>query len=131
MNIMSGYLIRVEFEDVDSYKIAHHTKLLAYLERARTDYFSNVGIPLGELPFAVLVQQVSMRFISSARLFDEVTVSVAIKSCESYKFVVEQKIMRGSELLVKAQVTHALQDFNTSEIVAVPDTFFELMIPRK
>ncbi len=124
---MSDYLIRVEFEDVDSYKIAHHTKLLAYLERARTHYFRNMGISLGELPFAVLVQQVSMRFISSAKLFDEVTVSAAIKSCESYKFVVEQKIMRGSELLVKAQVTHALQDFNNSEVVAVPDTFFELM----
>ncbi len=34
--------ITVEFEDADSYKIAHHAKLVSYLERARVRYFSGL-----------------------------------------------------------------------------------------
>ncbi len=123
----NGCPVRVEFEDVDSYKIAHHTKLLAYLERARTLYFRNVGIGLDKLPFAVLVYQVSMRFIKTAKLFDELLVTAKISECDGYKFKVEQKIFRGDELLVKAHVVHALQDFDTLEMVPVPDIIVGMM----
>jgi YbgC/YbaW family acyl-CoA thioester hydrolase len=126
-NNAAGYAFRVEFEDVDSYKIAHHTKLLAYLERARTRYFQDAGFNLEDLTFAVLVHKVSMRFIKPARLFDEVTVTAKIIACEDFSFTVEQKIIRGSELLVKARVTHALQDFQTLETLPVTDSFHALM----
>ncbi|VAX10584.1 hypothetical protein MNBD_GAMMA25-301 [hydrothermal vent metagenome] len=124
--MINGFPIRVEFEDVDSYKIAHHTKLLAYMERARTLYFRNDGISLKKLPFAILVYQVSMRFIKPAKLFDELIVTAKIRECDGYTFKVDQKIFRDDELLVKAQVVHALQDFTTYEMVLVPDSIINM-----
>ncbi len=121
--LKDAYSVRVEFEDVDSYKIAHHTKLLAYLERGRTHYFRRKNLDLGNLPFAVLVQKVEMRFIGPAILFDQLHVTARIIHCESYKFIVEQKIYRDSRLLAKANVTHALQDFDSLEIIPLEDSF--------
>ncbi len=123
--LQGAYSVRVEFEDVDSYKIAHHTKLLAYLERGRTHYFRKNNVDLGDLPFAVLVQKVEMRFIRPASLFDQLHVTARIKQCESYKFIVEQKIYRDARLLVKANVTHALQDFYSLETIPLEDSFIQ------
>jgi len=40
------FQVTVEFEDVDSYKIAHHTRLIAYLERARVHFLTDLGFDL-------------------------------------------------------------------------------------
>jgi len=122
----NGYPVRVEFEDVDSYKIVHHTKLLAYLERARTLYFSK-DFRLDDFPYAVLVCQVSMRFIKAARMFDELYVTARICECKTYEFKVEQKIYRNGELLVKAYVGHALMNLKTRELVPVPGFLVDKM----
>ena len=113
--------VRVEFEEVDSYRIVHHSKMLIYLERARTHFFYDHGIALENIPYAVLVYRANLRFIKPAYFFDELSVEVTISNIQSFFFTVHERILRHGETLVSADISHALQDHVSGETIALPD----------
>lgn len=115
------HTVRVEFEEVDSYRIVHHSKLLIYLERARTHFFYDHGIALENMPYAVLVYRANLRFIKPAYFFDELSVEVTIGSIRSFFFTMHERILRHGEVLVSADISHALQDHVSGEAIALPD----------
>ena len=112
--------VTVEFEDVDSYGIAHHAKMFAYLERARLRYFAALDFELKETSVHPVMYHVEMKYKKTVKLLDELTVSVFIKSQEEFKITLGYRIRRGDELIAKASTTLAFVDRETKELVPVP-----------
>jgi acyl-CoA thioester hydrolase len=112
--------VTVEFEDVDSYKIAHHTKMVAYLERARVRFFAQQHYDLRDTSIHPVLYHVEMKYKKTVKLLDELIVSVSVKSQEDFKLTLGYRIRRGDELVAKATTTLAFVDGETKELVPVP-----------
>ena len=112
--------VTVEFEDVDSYQIAHHAKMIAYLERARVRFFAKQRYDLRDTSIHPVLYHVEMKYKKTVKLLDELTVSVFVKSVEAYKLTLGYRIRRGDELVAKATTILAFVDGETKELVPVP-----------
>ena len=113
----------VQFEDVDSYHIVHHTKLIAYLERARVHFLSEMGCDIRDENCETVLYSITMTFKKPARFLDELQISVALRSSETFKCTLVYHIQRGCDLIAKAETDIAFIDAQTKEIVPVPDQF--------
>ena len=115
--------VTVEFEDVDSYRIAHHAKLITYLERARVRMFTEMGLAISVKNTNIILYNLNIRYLKTAKLLDKLMVSVFIKSLDSLKVVLDYRIRRGEELLAKATTDLAFIDTATGKIVPVPEEY--------
>lgn len=118
----------VEFEDVDSYGIVHHSRLVNYLERARLHFFHSKGLSIESLPYSLIVYKMDCRFIKPALLLDRLLVEVTDVEFSGFHIAVRQAIFRGNDTILKAKVVHALVRGSTGEVVPVPDDFFQKAI---
>jgi len=119
--------ITVEFEDVDSYKIVHHTKFVAYLERARVHFLTDLGFDLHPENMNIVLFSLDLRFKKTAQLLDKLIVSVFITSMDEFRLVLGYKIRRGPELLLRATSGIAFMDSQTRQIVPAPEKYAEKM----
>jgi YbgC/YbaW family acyl-CoA thioester hydrolase len=115
--------VSVEFEDVDSYKIVHHTRLVAYLERARVHFLTELGFDLYPKDLCIVLFSLEVRFKKPAFLLDQLFVSVFVTSMDEYRLELGYKIKRGNELLLRAKSGIAFMDSLTREIVPAPDNY--------
>jgi acyl-CoA thioester hydrolase len=117
--------VTVEFEDVDSYKIAHHTKLVSYLERARVRYFSSLGFALSAADMTVVLYHLEMSFKKPAFFQDELTVTVSLKSFDNFRMVLYYKIRRNKDLIARASTGLCFVDPVTKSMIPAPDKYVE------
>jgi len=115
--------VTVEFEDVDSYRIAHHTKLVAYLERARVRFLAALGFDLQRDDVSIVIYSLDMQFKKTARFLDELAVSVAVESAGAFRLVLGYRITRGDDLIAKATTGLAFVEARTKEPIPVPPEF--------
>ncbi len=119
--------VTVEFEDVDSYKIVHHTKFVAYLERARVHFLTDLGFDLHPGSMSIVLFSLDLRFKKTAQLLDKLVVSVFITSMDEFRLVLGYKIRRGKELLLRGTSGIAFMDSETHQIVPAPEKYAEKM----
>lgn len=113
--------VTVEFEDVDSYKIAHHTKMVAYLERARLRFLKELGFEIHPKGLSIVMYNLEMRFKATAKIMDELKVETLIKNIDDYRIDLFSRIMRGDKILARATVGIAFMDEKNEQIVPIPD----------
>lgn len=118
--------VTVEFEDVDSYHIAHHTKLVAYLERARVRFLSGLGLDLQRTDPHLVLYHLEMRFKDTVSLLDALEVSVFVKSVDSVKLVLGYAIRRDGHLVARAATSLAFVDGKTKTVVPIPEEYARL-----
>jgi acyl-CoA thioester hydrolase len=103
-----SWAIRVYWEDTDAGGVVYHASYLRFLERARSEWLRGRGIEqprMREQDGAVLVvRSMQLDFRRSARLDDELAVTVTLTDCRAASLVLAQRIERGGELLLEAQV---------------------------
>jgi acyl-CoA thioester hydrolase len=116
------YPVTVQFEDVDSYRIVHHTKLVTYLERGRVHFLSRAGFDIRSKNHEMVLYTITMTFKKPARFLDELIVSVYLQSRETFKCTLAYRITRDNELIAKAETEIAFVDTETKEIVPIPDS---------
>lgn len=118
--------VSVEFEDVDSYRIAHHTKLIAYLERARVRFLSQSGIDfVNDVNF--VLYKLDMQFKKPALLLDELTVKVSVKRLRSVAVTLAYEILRDKELIAKASTELACVDPSSQMVAPLPEKYIETL----
>jgi YbgC/YbaW family acyl-CoA thioester hydrolase len=110
LNAQGRCPVTVPFDDIDSYRIAHHTRLVAYLERARLQLFLSLGFALGEDGYAAVVYAMKLDFKKPARLLDELEVSSEITAIEACKLVLTERIVRNGELVMKSRTEMVFLD---------------------
>ena len=105
------FALRVYFEDTDVAGIVYYANYLRFMERARSDMLRAVGIDQrsvmerGEGVYAVA--DLTIRYRGSARLDDELVVVSMVKRVRAAACVIQQRVMRGEEILTDATVTAA------------------------
>ncbi len=110
--------VTVEFEDVDSYRIAHHTELVTYLERARLRLLVSLGAKLDVV--APVVYKLELRFRRPARMMDQLEVTAWVREFDEHWLALGYRIRRGREVLVTARSVIAFADLQSGELTTIP-----------
>jgi acyl-CoA thioester hydrolase len=103
--------LRVYFEDTDVAGIVYYANYLRFMERARSDMLRAIGVDQraalekGEGVYAVA--EVAVRYKAPARLADDLIVVTEVKEVRAASVLIQQRVMRGPEMLADATVTAA------------------------
>ena len=107
--------VRVYFEDTDFSGVVYHARYLHFLERGRTDCLRLHGICHRELmegafgePMAFAVRRMEIEFLRPARIDDVLTVETRTALLGGARVVLDQRILKGEEVLIEAKVKVAV-----------------------
>ncbi|KKC26241.1 tol-pal system-associated acyl-CoA thioesterase [Sphingomonas sp. SRS2] len=106
------FALRVYFEDTDAGGVVYHANYLRFMERARSDMMRLAGVDQrramegGEGAYVVV--EVAMRYKAPARLDDDLLVVSRVGRMSGAMCAVHQRVMRGAETLVEADISVAL-----------------------
>jgi len=108
------FALTIYFEDTDTAGVVYYANYLKFMERARSDMIRAVGIDqqamLGGDGSAYFVTHVDIRYRRPARLNDDLQVVSSVEQVRASSVRIQQRVMRGDELLADASVTAAFLD---------------------
>jgi acyl-CoA thioester hydrolase len=105
--------VRVYYEDTDFSGVVYHASYLRFMERGRTDYLRLLGTDQhalfaqaeAEAPgFAFVVRSLAVEFLRPARMNDVLVIETEPVEVKGASVRLFQRVMRGEEVLVEAQV---------------------------
>jgi acyl-CoA thioester hydrolase len=103
--------VRVYFEDTDLSGIVYHANYLRFMERARSDLLRLLGIDqrqaLQDGTGVYAVADLAIRYVSPARLDDDLVVETRCADVRGATVSMVQRILRGRDLLTDATVRAA------------------------
>ena len=105
------FTVRVYFEDTDLSGIVYHANYLRFMERARSDMLRAVGIDQrghhDTEQGVYAVSDLHIKYRAPAKLDDDLTVASRVLKVSAATATIQQRVMRGDELLTQAEVTAA------------------------
>ena len=101
--------IRIYYEDTDFSGVVYHASYLRFLERGRTELLRDLGVHQAALhgdaaALAFAVRRMTIDWLKPARMDDMVTVETRIGAIKGASLMLLQRILRGEELLLTAEV---------------------------
>lgn len=99
--------VTVYYEDTDMAGIVYYANYLRYIERARSEIVEQLGLDQNAMRAAGIVfviTRVEADYISSARLADRLTVVTTHAPKGAVRWLFDQQVMRGDDLIFKAHV---------------------------
>lgn len=103
--------IRVYYEDTDFSGVVYHASYLRFMERGRTEFVRALGLDQGGLfdpasgrGLAFVVRSMTIDFLRPARMDDVLTVETRPADVKGASLVNLQRVLRGEETLVTAEV---------------------------
>lgn len=116
--------VRVYYEDTDSGGVVYHSNYLNFMERARTEWLRELGFEQtylrDELNVVFVVHSMDIDFKKPARFNDLLVVDSELVKISKSSLVFLQRILLGSQLLVKSQVKLACVDVSRFKPTAIP-----------
>lgn len=112
MNDPHRLSIRVYYEDTDFSGVVYHASYLRFMERGRTEFLRAVGVAQRDLhggpeSYHFVVRRMAIDWLRPAVMDDDVVVETAIAALRGASLVMHQRVTRGDDLLVTAEVTVA------------------------
>jgi acyl-CoA thioester hydrolase len=105
------FAVTVYFEDTDAAGIVYYANYLKFMERARSDMIRAAGVDqVAELRSpgnAYAVAEVSIKYRKPAYLGDDLVVISTVEAVRAVSVTIQQRVMRGTELISDAMVTAA------------------------
>jgi tol-pal system-associated acyl-CoA thioesterase len=98
---------KVYYEDTDCLGMVYYANYLKYLERGRTEFVGAQGRDVRDWNrdgYNFVVYAMNIRFRKAAGLGDMLDVVSSFKLSSSYRGLFRQRIERGGELIVEAEV---------------------------
>jgi acyl-CoA thioester hydrolase len=105
--------VRVYYEDTDFSGLVYHASYLRFMERGRTNHLRLLGAnhralfeeTEKEAPgLAFVVRSMQIEFLKPARMDDVLAVETTPQEVKGASILLRQRVMRGDETLVEAQV---------------------------
>ena len=105
--------VRVYYEDTDFTGIVYHANYLRFMERGRSNYLRLLGADQRSLfeeaeqeapGFAFVVRSMAIEFLKPARMDDVLVVVTSYEEVKGASITLQQRILRGDELLIEAHV---------------------------
>jgi acyl-CoA thioester hydrolase len=103
------FTVRVYYEDTDLAGIVYYANYLKFIERARTEWVSGLGIDQMALRaregIVFAVRRIEADYLRPARFGDDLVVETTLHSLGGARIVLEQVVLRGGERVFAAVVT--------------------------
>ena len=124
--------VRVYYQDTDAGGVVFHAQYLAFMERARSELLNAAGIDLGRFVerhgVLFVVHQIQIKYHLPARLNELLSVSAEVVKMGRASLVFHQRVERGAELLVEADVTLALVDRGRMKPARMPEELQQALL---
>ena len=124
--------VKVYYEDTDAGGVVYYANYLKYLERARTEALSTIGLSNLQIKdkfgAQIIVKSCNIEYKKSAKLEDELKIRSFVKSVTKTSFYMNQIITNGETIIVEAQV-HLVFVNEKGKPVKVPDIIFDNFKP--
>lgn len=105
--------VRVYIEDTDAGGIVYYVNYLKFMERARTEFFRELGFGkagANKEGYQFVVHSAEIEYRKPAQLDDLLTVNAKITKVRGASIFFDQEVRRGDELLSNAKVKIACVD---------------------
>ena len=100
--------IKVYYEDTDSGGVVYYSNYLKFLERARTELISSIGLSnkilLDEYKTLIIVKSCNIEYMKPAKLEDKLQIYSSIESFNKASFIMIQNIKKKDDLIIKAKI---------------------------
>lgn len=119
---------KVYYEDTDCLGVVYYANYLKYLERGRTEFVGAQGRDIRDWNkdgYNFVVYAMNIRFRRAASLGDMLDVVSSFKLSSNYRGLFRQRIERGGELIVEADVEIVCLDAR-QELIEFPNQFSAL-----
>ena len=124
--------VKVYYEDTDAGGVVYYANYLKYLERARTEALSTIGLSNIQIKekfgALIIVKSCNIEYKKSAQLEDELKIRSFVKSVTKTSFFMNQIINNGDTTIVEAQV-HLVFVNKKGKPVKVPEIIFDNFKP--
>ena len=124
--------VKVYYEDTDAGGVVYYANYLKYLERARTEALTKIGLSnlqikekFGSL---IIVKSCNIEYKKSAHLEDQLNIRSFVKSVTKTSFFMNQFITKDEISIVEAQV-HLVFVNEKGKPIKVPDIIFNNLKP--
>jgi acyl-CoA thioester hydrolase len=102
-------VVRVYYEDTDFSGVVYHASYLRFMERGRTDFLRLAGVDQSTLHadgegIVFAVRRMTIDYLKPARMDDVLVVETRTDDVRGASLVIAQRVLRGDEVLVTADV---------------------------
>ena len=124
--------LKVYYEDTDAGGVVYYANYLKYLERARTEALTTIGLSNLQIKekfgALIIVKSCNIEYKKSAHLEDELSIRSFVKSVTKTSFFMNQFITKDEFSIVEAQV-HLVFVNEKGKPIKVPDIIFKNFKP--
>jgi len=124
--------VRVYYQDTDAGGVVFHAQYLAFMERARSELLNGAGIDLARFAerhrVLFMVHKIAVSYHLPGRLNELLSVSAEVVKMGRASFVFHQRVERGAQLLVEADVTLALVDRDRMRPARMPEELKQALL---
>ena len=124
--------LKVYYEDTDAGGVVYYANYLKYLERARTEALTTIGLSNLQIKekfgALIIVKSCNIEYKKSAHLEDELSIRSFVKSVTKTSFFMNQFITKDELAIVEAQV-HLVFVNEKGKPIKVPDIIFKNFKP--
>jgi acyl-CoA thioester hydrolase len=121
-------LQRIYWEDTDAGGVVYYANYLKFMERCRTDWLRALGVDQLRLRndrhLQFVVVSVAVDFLRPAVLNDEILVTAELERLGGATIAFKQRILRGEEQLIDADVRVACLDSGSLKARPIPKDLF-------
>ncbi|MGH1490748.1 MAG: acyl-CoA thioesterase [Acidimicrobiales bacterium] len=118
--------LTVRFNEIDPYGHVNHSVYFTYLEVGRTEALAACGMPLrvmAERGYQLVVTHIDARFRLAAMMGEKLQIETEISELRRASGTWTQRVMRGDDVLVTADVTAGVTD-STGKPCKPPEWLF-------
>ena len=124
--------IKVYYEDTDAGGVVYYANYLKFLERARSEVLSEVGLSNLKIKkdygALIVVKSCNIDFNKSARLEDKLKINSNIISFSKTSFTMSQSIYRNKDIIVNSKV-HLVFVNEKSKPIKIPTNILKILKP--
>ena len=124
--------VKVYYEDTDAGGVVYYANYLRFLERARTEALTAIGLSNLQIKdkfgALIIVKSCNIEYKKSAHLEDELNIRSFIKSVTKTSFLMNQIITKDKNIIVEAHV-HLVFVNEKSKPIKIPDVIFDNFKP--
>jgi len=127
-----NHKIKVYYEDTDAGGVVYYANYLKFLERARSEALSEVGLSnviiKKDYGALIIVKSCQIDFNKSAHLEDQLKISSIITSFSKTSFIMSQIIYRKKDIIVKSK-THLVFVNDKKKPIKIPEKILKSLKP--
>ena len=124
--------VKVYYEDTDAGGVVYYANYLKYLERARTEALSNIGLSntkiKNDFGTLIIVKSCNIEYKKSAHLEDNLQIKSFINSISKTSLIMNQSIFKDKDPIIEAQI-HIVFINEKSKPVKIPEKILKEFKP--